>query len=206
MEKAIQLLLAFQEFSQSHHSEDLSLFGEWLKQRSGQEADYLTDEPSVNEAGLDIMASYLIGKLSSYVETWVKISYQDLPILSLGDFGIIKTVESLGNPTKKEIAAQSIMERTTCMESIKRMIRLGLLEEYTDQVDKRLKRVMLTSEGQHLTALLNKKMMSLGILLMGNLNEVEKKSLVVILKKLNDFHDNLYQKRDDLNIAALYQL
>lgn len=206
MDHLIRLLGDFRDFHQETGSENFVIFGEWLKQRYAQADQYYTDEPSVNEAGLDVMASYLIGGLTSYVETWVKLTYDGLPLISLGDFGIMKSVEQLGRPSKKEIVERVIMEHSTCIEAIRRLIRSGLLEEETDEKDKRLKRVMLTTSGKMLLAEVDQKMMGLGTLLMGNLTEMEKRSLIPVLKKLNDFHRDLYRNKNGVDIRRLYGL
>lgn len=206
MDSIIQLITDYKVFTEQLHSEDLLLFGEWLKQKYAPPTNYTTDETEVNEAGLDVMASYLLGGLTSYVEAWVKLTYRDLPILSLGDFAIVKTVQYLQQPRKKDIMNQTIMERTTCMESIKRLIKIGVLKEYNDEKDKRVKRVLLTSMGEDMVAKLDQKMMNLSVLLMGDLSEIEKKSLLPLLQKLNNFHAELYQKKDSFDIKQQYGL
>lgn len=206
MDDAIRLLTDFQDFTQQTGSSSFILFGEWLKQKYALQTDYHSDEPHVNEAGLDVIASYLFGGITAYVEVWVKLAYEELPIHSLGDFGILKTVEYMERPSKKDIALQAIMEHSTCIESIKRLIKAGLLQEETDEQDKRVKRVMLTNEGKILSSSLDKKMRGLGSLLIGNLSEVEKKSIILILKKLNEFHHNLYKKKVEVDVKKLYGL
>ncbi len=206
MDSIIQLITDYKVFTEQLHSEDPVLFGEWLKQKYAPPTNYLTDDDEVNEAGLDVVAAYLLGGLTSYMEAWVKLTYQDLPILSLGDFAIIKSVQYLQHPRKKDIMNQTIMERTTCMESIKRLIKVGILKEYNDEKDKRVKRVLLTSMGKELVVKLDQKMMHLSVLLMGDLSEIEKKSLLSILQKLNTFHAELYQKRQTIDIKQQYEL
>ncbi len=206
MDHIIWLLSDFKEFSESARSDSFSLFGEWLKQKYGPENEYITDEEAVNRAGLDVMASYLIGGLASYAEVWVKVTYEGLPLLSLGDFAILKTIQQLGNPSKTQVAEEVTMERTTCIESIKRLARNGILQEETDPSDRRLKRVRLTPDGQALLRVVDAKMVSLGKLLVGNLSHMEKKSLIPLLNKLKCFHEDLYKNRAQIDIKTLYNL
>lgn len=206
MEDVIELLKDYQTFQKQGHKGDFLHFGEWLKQKYAPKETYLTNEEEVNEAGLDVMASYLIGGLSNYVEVWVKLTYQDLPLNSLGDFGIMKIVEFAKNPTKKVIVENSVMERTTCIESIKRLTKEGLFAETIDPKDRRKRRVSLTAKGEEMIELLNVRMMALGKLLSGNLDELEKKSLLPILNKLIDFHDQLYRQKDRQAIKEQFGL
>ena len=173
MDQIIRLLTDFKEFSETTRSDNFALFGEWLKQKYGEEQHYLTDRDAVNEAGLDVMASYLLGGLTSYAEAWVKLTYEGLPLISLGDFAILKTIERLEHPSKSEVADQVTMERTTCIESIRRLVRNGILQEAGDPADRRLKRVSLTREGREILGVVDTKMVALGTLLMGNLNQMD---------------------------------
>ncbi len=206
METIIRLLTDYQEYARSGNPEELGQFGEWLRQKYAGEVEYATDDEEVNEAGLDVMASYVLGGLTNFTEYWVKLAYQDLPLLSLGDFAIIKTIEYLGNPTKKTIAAEVVMERTTCNESIKRLSKAGLLSEETDAQDRRMRRVRLTPAGEEMVRVLNQRMTALGALLMGNLDEVEKKSLIPPLQKLLNFHRYLYRNKEKQEVKELYRL
>lgn len=206
MDNIIQLLKDYQEFTNKHGTDDFVLFGETLKQKYSQPDTYETNEPTVNEAGLNVIASHILGGLTSFVETWIKLSYEDLPLLSLGDFGIIKTIEMMQTPSKKEVADKQIMERTTCIESMKRLMKAGLLEELTDDNDKRIKRVKLSKNGKALVPKIDQRMMALSNLLMGNLSDMEKKSMIPILKKLSNFHHDLYANKDKVDIKELYNL
>jgi len=204
MEDVIGLLRYYQEFKEQHGSADLALFGEWLKQQHAPQQEYQTSNRSVNQEGLNTMASYLLGNLGGFVEVWIKLSFQGLPLRSLKDFGILKTVQDHGNPSKKEVAAEVTMEHSTCIEAIRRLVQHQLLQEEADPRDKRLKRVHLTPQGQQLLKDLSPRMQQLGILLMGNLDDVEKKSLVPILDKLLQWHKDLYEQREELDIKQLY--
>jgi len=204
MDKAIQLLQAFRKFQESVHSEDLGLFGQWLTQEYGPKATFGTDDAEVDAEGSDIMGAYLLGSLAAYLEVWVKMYFQDLPIRSLSDFGILKTIEAMGSPSKKEVAQRVVMEHSTCIESIKRLVRQDLLREETDEKDRRLKRVTLSAQGRVVVHDLEEQMRKLGKLLMGNLEEREKNTLIPLLNKLKGFHDGLYDQRNDTDIRGLF--
>jgi DNA-binding MarR family transcriptional regulator len=207
MDNQIELLIKFREFKQTTGSEDFALFGEWLKVKTmNDDQTLVTDEPEVNKEGLDVKAAYLVARLTSYVETWVKLSYDELPIVSLGDYGILMSVQYGNNPSKKEIYSQMVMERTTCNESINRLIKAGLLSETTDATDRRVKRVSLTPDGLALSQQLYRKMVNLSHLLMGNLSDTELKSLIQICLKLNGFHNHLYTQNERAKVKKAYNL
>ncbi len=206
MDNIIRLLKDYDTFAKEWKTDDLELFGKWLKQKYQRPDEYLTDVEAVNSAGLDVMASYLLGSLTGFVEMWFRLTFRDLPLVSLGDFGILKTVEHFGTPSKKEIADRVIMERTTCIESIKRLVKNGILMEENDPKDRRIKRVKLSSSGKKLMETVDRKMMALGSLLVGDLDNDEKQNMIPSLNKLKDFHEKIYHQRSKDDISRAYNL
>ena len=206
MEKLIELITYYRDFTEDTHSEDLTFFVDWLKQKMGEEEELSTDNANVNSGGLDVMISYLVGSLTRFLDIWLKVAYEGLPLISLGDFTIVKVIQNKGNPSKKEIAREAMMERTSCNEALRRMLKSGIIREEVDTDDKRVRRVTLTKEGKMLLLEVDKRMMQLSKLLMGNLTEVEKRSIFPALDKLKNFHENLYTKKDDIDISKLYGL
>ncbi|MEL6276734.1 MAG: winged helix DNA-binding protein, partial [Bacteroidota bacterium] len=61
----------------------------------------------------------------------------------------------------------TIMERTTCNESIKRLTKKGFFSESIDPSDRRLRRVTLTESGKEMTRVATEKMIGLSGLLLG---------------------------------------
>lgn len=207
MQDIINLLEAYKSFTEQSDSRNLEKFGAWLVAREKQSPNF--DSSGLNEVdshGINAMVSYLMGGLIGYAEAWLKLSFRELPVVSFIDFGILKTVEGMGNPSKKEIADNIIAERTTTVESIKRMVGLGLLRDKEDKDDKRIRRVSLTEKGKKMVFVLNEKMLSLGNLLVGDLTLEEKNQLGHLLRKLNHFHGKLYKEKDRMTIRNDFAL
>ncbi|MEL6659200.1 MAG: MarR family transcriptional regulator [Bacteroidota bacterium] len=196
MKDVIELLGHYEKFKIEHPRQDLEVFADWLKHRFTPEQDLLTDEQTINEAGLEVMFSYLLGGLAGYFEVWVKRTFADLPLRSLADFGILKSVAHLQQPSKKEVVQANVIEPSTCIEIIKRLTRDGVFQEHVDEQDRRIRRVSLTNYGHEIDKLVDERMTNLGRLFTGNLNEMEMRSLIPTLKRLVHFHQQLYQNRD----------
>lgn len=196
----------FKRFQDEQQTDDLILFGEWLKQYHESPDQYLTREKTVNAIGPRVIASYTIGSIGNYANMWMRLAMKDEPIEGQMDWSIIKKVEELGNPTKKEITAESIAERTSCVEAVKRLVRKGILKETPHESDKRSKRVQLTPLGKETIKQLNIKMRNLGNLLVGSITESEARSIVPVLKKLVQFHTQLSKTKERESIKREYMI
>lgn len=203
MEKAIELLENYQDFLQVKPAGTMQEFGAWL-QRNPEEVEL--DQPELNKQKLNIKFAYTLSKLSSFLDAWVKLSFRDIPLRSLGDFGILMSIRFMQNPRKTDVAEQVIMERSTCMESIKRLIGEDLVEQSKDTADRRVWRVQLTKSGFAMCEILDEKMKSLGDLVAGEISDEEKLDAIAPLAKLVDFHQNLYSGLEGEKIITDFRL
>ena len=79
------------------------------------------------------------------------------------------------------------MEVSSGIEVIRRLLRIGLIEDYPDPHDRRSKRVRITTAGRQILTDLRPGMDNIGELVTGNLTEREKNQLARILQNLNTF-------------------
>lgn len=202
MQEIIQLLSHWDEYQKTGLPVSFGHFGKWLHQRDRQAT---TPYPEYGNDP-DGLLGYLMGSLIGFAEAWTKLSLRNLPLNSSMDFGILKYIEMHPAPTKKEIARHSIAEDSTIFEGIKRLMKSGLIREYADTKDKRVKRVVLTQKGKQITHQSTEAMLKLASLLSGDLTDDEKANLIDLLRKLNQFHASLYHQTPREQIIQQYQL
>jgi DNA-binding MarR family transcriptional regulator len=204
MKTVINLLEKFQEYSEKTSQEpNLHDFGVWLQATQRDNSRYTFDKRGIP---VDPMIGYYLGNLMGFSEAWSKLALESLPLKSLTDFGILKYVEQHKNPTKRMVAKHALAEETTIFEAIKRLIKIGLLSESANPDDKRSKLVSLTTKGQKVTNFATEKVFNLSRLLVGDLSEEEKQSLLSILEKLQKFHEHMYHQTERAKISEDYFL
>ena len=177
---------------------DLSRFGVWLnKELNEQKATEIRDEYKVSK---NVQIGFLLGHMMAFGEIWTKLAFRDLPIQHFHDFGTLKFIEHHVNPTKKEIADDSMVEQSSCFEALKRLNKNGLLVDEVDKTDKRAKRVKLTKKGKETILRAMQQSYALSDLLVGDLIDEEKDRLIELLGKLNHFHEDLYRTTDKTRV------
>lgn len=97
--------------------------------------------------------------------------------------------------SKSDLIHQNIIDFSSGSEIIKRLVKRGILKEYPDPDDKRVKRLHLSEEGKQAMAETMQTMSHIPNLLLGNLQQTEAEQLIYILEKLDQHHRDLYPTR-----------
>ena len=112
--------------------------------------DELSHSKSQNERELNNRQRFLevIFSLSRLQDFYVKKLFEGLPLNNLLEFNFLFSLNKNISFKKKEIIDYNLVEYTTGIDIIKRLIKLQLVIEFTDQLDKRSKRLKITSDGK----------------------------------------------------------
>lgn len=140
--------------------------------------------------------SILIGRMWRFAKMYVKKAFEGQSIASVDEFALVAAImkhgQAHGDPTKSEVYAATLTEVTTGAEIMRRLEKSGLLEEYTDIKDKRMKRVRLTSRGTGAFFQAAQQMGAASRIVVGTLNEAQKQELIRLLTLLDSFHSTMY--------------
>ena len=99
----------------------------------------------------------------------------------------------IGSPAKNELANLLVNEKSTVFERIKRLVRDDLLEEQLDVVDRRIRRVRLTTAGKQAMEAAETRSDLIGRVLLGPLTEEQRSSFLACLQHLERHHAAQYQ-------------
>lgn len=200
-EKILQLLNYWQEYTHQH-DDDIFSFANWLSVQQDKRDEKVKDtqetgSPSKqyihHEYSLDDQLTLLWARLIRYTHLWSRKALQNSHINTVEEYGLLKSVELLKKAKKSDLIKFSLLESTTCFEMIKRLEKAGYLAETVDPQDKRSRLVSLTTQGKKTIGDADLHMKKLSKLLMGDLKVEQKSDLLLLLRKLNIFHENLYQ-------------
>ncbi|TWR24712.1 winged helix-turn-helix transcriptional regulator [Mucilaginibacter pallidiroseus] len=164
-----------------------------LRDVSGPEEQWVQKDRSVN---VDI--AVLIIFLFRYAVFYGKKALKGSPLSTLDEFSFMIVLMTHKHLTKTELINKLIIEKTSGVEVIKRLLKNGMFEEHKNPDDKRSVLVSLTEKGKNTVIELLPNMRLLGDVVVGNLAEVEISSLSYLLRKLDYFHnENYVQHREN---------
>jgi MarR family transcriptional regulator, lower aerobic nicotinate degradation pathway regulator len=213
-----EIVESLQRFEQESESKNGSLkdFGLWLSEQ--QKADYVSHNGVMQGSNLvpeDIKLTadqpeVVIGKLLIFLSRYLKIYFKkglEGSLLTTGDdFSYLATLLNKGSLTKTELILLSAHEKTSGMEVIKRLLINDLIEQSDDEKDKRSKRITLTQKGMGVLMQSFEAMEKVGKITSGDLTNQEKNQLVYLLKKLDNFHNDIYLNHREKDLDEILSL
>jgi DNA-binding MarR family transcriptional regulator len=116
------------------------------------------------------------------------------PLSSIDDVPYLLMLLYQGPATKMELIHANLHEKTTGMEIIKRLQKLGFMEQHPDPRDGRQRMMRLTDSGRSLCISLLRDLQDFGMLVNGNLTLTEKHQLMHLLQKLYGFHLRIHEQ------------
>ncbi|EHO13011.1 MarR family winged helix-turn-helix transcriptional regulator [Myroides odoratimimus] len=134
----------------------------------------------------------LIVHLSKYAKFHSKVILDNIDFSSQEDFIYLITLKSFGQMSKIDLIKKNIQDKSAGNKIIDRLIKKGFIEQIDSNVDKRSKIVFITNKG---IKVLEEKMpviKSVTNLVTGDLTENEKFNLIMLLQKLDRFHNPIY--------------
>ena len=125
--------------------------------------------------------------LNRYVRIYSKMALKQAPLNSLDDFTIMATLNGR-DLTKSEVIQRNQLDFNTGIGIIRRLLQLGLLGEYTDQTDRRAKRLTITEAGRAAMEGVFAQMGQVMTIVVGTLNKTDQQVLLDLLQRLDDYH------------------
>ncbi len=153
--------------------------------------------------GPDTDISILIVLMFRYAKGYIKKAMKDSMINTADEFSFLITLMTHESLSKTELIVKQVMEKTSGTEIINRLLKLGLVEQYNDEVDKRSVRVKITLLGRMELVKVLPNMNTVSQIVAGNLNETEKFMLAYMLRKLEHYHNDIFLNKKDAELIEL---
>jgi MarR family transcriptional regulator, lower aerobic nicotinate degradation pathway regulator len=145
----------------------------------------------------------LVSLLYRYVKIYAKRAMENSPLNNVDDFSYLVFPLAYGALSKTDLITRNAHEKTTGMEIIKRLTKLGFLTQSAAPNDGRSQLVSITEAGRHVLIPLLTEMRKVSIIAKGNLTDDELTTLIGLLKKLDTFHSTILntEKTVDLDLV-----
>jgi MarR family transcriptional regulator, lower aerobic nicotinate degradation pathway regulator len=143
-------------------------------------------------AWLYVNNSRMLINMYRYAKSYARKAIPEDSPIAFDDYSYLVVLFYEGRQTKMQLIERNIQEKSTGMEIIKRLIKLGLVQQIENEDDKRSKFVFLTPYGIECMTAIQQNMCELTKTVNGNLTLEESKTLHALLEKLDYFHNPIF--------------
>jgi DNA-binding MarR family transcriptional regulator len=133
--------------------------------------------------------------MNRYVKQYTKKALKDSEIKTMDEFSYLSTLLTFGQLSKIDLINRNKQEKTTGMETIKRLLNSNLVVQSDNPMDKRSQLLALTEKGTGVLYGVFENMHVVGKIIPGNLSDLEKVQLAHLLKKLDVYHNDIFTNR-----------
>lgn len=165
---------------------------------AGEEEKWIKED---DDANTDI--STLLVFMYRYAVVYFKKALKESNINTIDEFSFLIVLMTYPSLSKTELVQKLIMEKTSGVEVIKRLLKNELIEEFDNPNDKRSVLVAITAKGKEELASLFPKMGLVGSVIVGNLTPAEISSLSFLLRKLDYHHNDIFLHHRNLSLEEL---
>ena len=214
-----RLIELWEAYEEETDQQELLDFAEWLTNKLKEKPELnlkLTKRRVKNEEPenialfkeLDEPIRFLeyTSRISRFHDFYIKKFFSDLPINNRLEYLFLYTVSKKREAKKTELINTHLVDYTTGMDTIKRLINNGLLEEMPDETDKRAKLLAITKEGKKVLELSGKKISDEIHMFLACISMNKWKKTLSVFEEINEFHSGIYQTHNDKTPAELMNL
>lgn len=196
----IPLINAWETYLLERKSDQLIKFAYWLIEFRDENKNQTKDDSNLedyfnlnsreyNFSFQSSEAAFLIWRLSKFIRHYVKPILSDKGLSSQDDFAILAHIDYLKVCSKKQAVEANIIELTTGIEIIKRLIKQKLIQEKENKEDKRQKLISLTKKGKNLLKEIYFGFSSIQDIL-ADMNKDDRVAIIEFLKRLDSYHSS----------------
>jgi len=213
-----QLIGYWQQFEVQSNDNSMEEFGRWLVRNSENTNNRhpLIQRPKGSSKGkgtdetaeADFRQNFVmqITRLSKCQDFYAKKFFNGLPINTLLEYNFLFSLNKSEVLKKMDIINLNMVEYTTGVDILKRLNKLNLVSEFRDVMDKRNKRIKITSEGKRVLLEAMLRMNKLYELFLCCISDKEWLSIADALTGLNEFHNKIFIQYNDKSYFEIIQL
>lgn len=155
-----------------------------------------------NERDITVLITFMY----KYAKNYLKKALENSIINTPDEFAFLITMLKNTSFTKTELVNKLVTEKTSGIETIKRLIKKGLLEEFKKIDDKKSVYIKITGYGKNSIFEILPEISKITKIITGNLTESEVEILLNLLIKLDVFHNEIYFNERNSSIDTIYKI
>jgi MarR family transcriptional regulator, lower aerobic nicotinate degradation pathway regulator len=214
-----QLIDLWESYEEKEQELNLLDFADWMRIKL-RKSPHINRKSSYNNSkieqpgllayfkSLDEPTQFLevISRISRYHEFYIRKFLVDLPINNRLEYLFLNTVRQMHQAKKTDLINIHLVDYSTGMDTIKRLINNGFLTEASDKNDKRVRLLEMTEKGLGILLQADKKVSDERNMFLSCISMNKWKKAMPVLDEINNLHNSIYLKHNDKPYAELINL
>jgi DNA-binding MarR family transcriptional regulator len=147
----------------------------------------------------------LIRRIGKFHMVYSNKALEGTGLEQIEEFGILVTIYNQRNPIKSEVIYDNLMELSSGTNMLIRLKKRGLINEYSDKDDKRVKRLKLTLKGEETLKKAKGQVRLVARMMVHGLTEEDKQLCIQMLNPINTRFSGVIQKQKNRTFEEVYQ-
>lgn len=203
MNKAVELINewgAFEEKYPDGNIEDFCRYYLISKREKHQE-----EIGGIRGIHTDGLLLRLIGRIAKLNMIYAQAALAGTGVMQIEEFGLLVVIKQDKNPRKTDIIHTNIQELSSGTDMLTRLLKRGLITEYTDEEDKRSKRVSLTEKGENAFMACVQNVGRMAEMMLRDLPEDDKRLCIQLLKSVDAKFSRLWVRHKGRPFEEIYE-
>jgi len=147
----------------------------------------------------------LIRKIGKFHVMYSNKALEGTGLEQIEEFGILVIIFNKKNPIKSEVIYDNLLELSSGTNMLIRLKKRGMISEYADEEDKRVKRLRLTSKGAETLIDAKVKILKVAGMMVHGLTEEDKQLCIQLLNPINTKFSGIFQKHKNKPFEDTYK-
>lgn len=147
--------------------------------------------------------SILVSLLYRYAKMYSRKAMKESGLKSVDEFALLITLMTHDTISKQELIKEQVLEKTSGIEIVNRLIRQGFVEQFDGEKDRRSKLLKITPEGRREIIQILPRMNQVSKIVVGNLTQTEQNLLTFLMRKLDHFHNDIFMNDKDAGLEDI---
>ena len=146
----------------------------------------------------------ILGRIARINMVYAYAAFADTGVDQLEEFGILLMISRQKNPKKSEVIYSMLLDLSSGIDMVNRLIKKGFIREYPDEEDKRAKRLTLTPEGEKTLEQSRIQIAKVARMLLFDMGRDDKQLCVKLLKNVEQKFSALFQEHKGKKFEDIY--
>lgn len=202
--KTVELVKLWGEFEAQHPEADIDDFCRFQVAKQTKKESYGNPKGELRP-DLNGQLVILLRRIGKFHIAYSNKALEGTGLDQMEEFGILVTIFNQKNPIKSEAIYNNIMELSSGSNMLIRLKKRGLVSEYTDEQDKRVKRLKLTAKGEATLLKAKDFVLQVAHMMVHDLTDEEKRLCIQLLQPIDQRFSGLFTRQKNKPFDEIYR-